>query len=133
MKALATVALAAGVLVVLALAVPWRGAPPVSRPAVQTWNFVPTADSFSPEAWLDLRSLNEPVAGQTGFVGIGADGGFVRGDGAPLRFWAVNTDVARSPFVAAPLGPKTAPDLARHARFLAKRGVNMVRLHRQLV
>ena len=99
---------------------------------VSTWAFEPAADRFSPEALLDLRSLNEKTAGESGFVRVGVDGGFVRGDGKPLRFWAVNTDVAREPFVSKPLGPKTAPDLARHARFLAKRGVNMVRLHRQL-
>jgi hypothetical protein len=100
--------------------------------AVAGWRFEPERDAFSAESLLDLRDLNEKVAGETGFVRIGPDGEFLRGDGAPLRFWAVNTDVGRGPFVATPLGPKTAPDLARHARFLAKRGVNMVRLHRQL-
>ena len=97
-----------------------------------TWRFEPAPDAFSPEALLDLRALNEKTAGESGFVRVGADGQFVRGDGQPLRFWAVNTEVGRGPWVAKPLGPKTAPDLARHARFLAKRGVNMVRLHRQL-
>lgn len=97
-----------------------------------SWRFEPAPDAFSPDSLLDLRELNEKVAGETGFVRVGADGQFVRGDGAPLRLWAVNSDVGRGPFVATPLGPKTAPDLARHARFLAKRGVNMVRLHRQL-
>ena len=97
-----------------------------------TWRFEPPPDAFSLEALLDLRALNEKTAGETGFVRVGADGQFVRGDGQPLRFWAVNTEVGRSPWVAKPLGPTTAPDLARHARFLAKRGVNMVRLHRQL-
>ena len=97
-----------------------------------TWRFEPTPDTFDAAALLDLRSLNEKVAGETGFVRVGADGGFVRGDGQALRFWSVNTDVGRAPFIVKPLGPKTAPDLARHARFLAKRGVNMVRLHRQL-
>jgi hypothetical protein len=97
-----------------------------------TWAFDPPADTFNPAALLDLRRLNEAVAGETGFVKIGADGSFVRGDGRAIRFWAVNTDVGRGAFVATPRGPKTAPDLARHARFLAKRGVNMVRLHRQI-
>jgi hypothetical protein len=103
-----------------------------AAPGPPTWSFLPPPDEFSARALLDLRSLNEAAAGQSGFVRVGVDGGFVRGDGAPLRFWSVNTDVARSPFVAKPFGPKTAPDLARHARFLAKRGVNMVRLFRQL-
>jgi len=97
-----------------------------------SWAFDPPPDPFSPDALLDLRSLNEVVAGQHGFVRVGSDGGFVRGDGEPIRFWAVNSDTAREPFVAAPLGPKAAPDLARHARFLAKRGVNLVRQHRQI-
>lgn len=98
----------------------------------ETWSFTPARDEFRADALLDLRGLNEAVAGETGFVHLDAQGGFVRGDGKPIRFWAVNTDVAREAFVAAPLGPQTAPDLTRHARFLAKRGVNMVRLHRQL-
>ena len=96
------------------------------------WRFDPPPDSFSADALLDLRTLNERIAGETGFVRVGKNGEFVRGDGQPLRFWAVNTEVGRGPFVTKPLGPKTPPDLARHARFLAKRGVNMVRLHRQL-
>ena len=128
--------LATGLLLVLA-----AGAMPGSAPLVvpspphepvATWSFEPAPDAFSPDALLDLRSLNEHRAGETGFVRVGTHGEFVRGDGQPLRFWAVNTDVGRAPFVARPLRAATAPDLARHARFLAKRGVNMVRLHRQL-
>ncbi|HJW12961.1 MAG TPA: hypothetical protein VJ598_14295, partial [Albitalea sp.] len=107
--------------------------PPAAAPSeASTWRFQPPPDEFRADAWLDLRSLNEKVAGETGFVHLDANGGFVRGDGQPIRFWAVNSDVARRPFVATPLGPASAPDLARHARFLAKRGVNMVRQHRQL-
>ena len=100
--------------------------------APSTWAFTPPRDEFSADSLLDLRSLNERTAGETGFVRIDARGDFIRGDGQPIRFWAVNSDVARGPFVAKPLGPKTAPDLARHARFLAKRGVNLVRQHRQI-
>ena len=102
------------------------------KQATPTWPFNPPRDEFLSSALLDLRSLNERQAGETGFVRVGTDVGFVRGDGAPIRFWAVNTEVGRHPFVRKPLGPAVAPDLARHARFLAKRGVNMVRLHRQL-
>jgi len=97
-----------------------------------TWAFTPPRDEFSADSLLDLRSLNERTAGETGFVRVDARGDFIRGDGQPIRFWAVNSDVAREPFVAKPRGPKTAPDLARHARFLAKRGVNLVRQHRQI-
>jgi len=118
----------------LAIALPLLLVTPCAdaQTAPTTWPFQPAPDTFSPDALLDLRTLNEKTAGETGFVRVGADGQFVRGDGQPLRFWAVNTEVGRDAWVAKPLGPKTAPDLARHARFLAKRGVNMVRLHRQL-
>src|SRR3954466_12959427 len=76
-----------------------------ARAQAASWPFDPTPDSFSADALLDLRSLNEKIAGETGFVRVGANGEFVRGDGQPLRFWAVNTDVGRGVFVAKPLGP----------------------------
>ena len=98
----------------------------------QTWPFSPPRDTFSAESLLDLRSLNEKVAGETGFVRSNADGDFVRGDGQAIRFWAVNTGVANRTGAVRPLWPQGSPDLARHARFLAKRGVNMVRLHQQI-
>lgn len=99
----------------------------VASPTTQepeTWAFEPPVDTFSDDALLDLRSLNEDVAGQHGFVRLSEDGAsFVRGDGEAIRFWAVNTGAYRA-------HPKRgAPDLERHARFLAKRGVNMVRFH----
>jgi hypothetical protein len=71
-----------------------------------------------------LRGLNEKVAGQSGFVRLARDGeSFVLGDGTPARFWGVTTYVQRD---------RSIEDLAHHARFLAKRGVNMVRLHGHL-
>jgi len=80
-----------------------------------------------------LRSLNEKVAGESGYVTVAPDGGFRLGNGKPERFWAVNTGVGRDkPFTPKPLGQQVEPDLAAHARFLAKRGVNMVRCHSQL-
>lgn len=95
-----------------------------------TWAFNPKPDDFRKDALLDLRYLNEKVAGESGFMKVDAAGDFTTGDGKPLRIWAVNTGVGRDkPWAARPLGRKTEPDLARHARFLAKRGVNMVRLH----
>jgi hypothetical protein len=82
--------------------------------------FEPPPDSFSPDALLDLRSLNEKVAGETGFVR--RDGaGFVLGNGNPVRFWAVN------------VGPNNIAQnhasIDYLARDLAKLGVNMVRCH----
>ena len=81
----------------------------------------PATSSASP--LLDLRSLNEPVAGRSGFVRLSGDGSsFVLGDGTPVRFWAVGSEVYKQPPEA----------IARHVRFLAKVGVNMVRLHADL-
>jgi hypothetical protein len=81
------------------------------------WAFQPAKDTFSPEALLDLRGLNEKVAGESGFVGRSKDGNdFVLGSGKAARFWALNDGAFNK-------------DLARHARFLAKRGINMVRFH----
>jgi hypothetical protein len=88
--------------------------------SVSTWAFTPDVDRYSPDSMLDLRPLNERFAGEHGFIGISPEGDFVRGDGEPIRFWAVNTSAW-----------STDDDslLADHARFLAKRGVNMVRWH----
>src|SRR5262245_15975768 len=87
------------------------------------WAFDPKPDDFRADALLDLRSLNAPI---TGFVRASADGEFLDGSGQPLRFWAVNTSV-QDPLPPYSLFPKR--DLDRHARWLAKRGVNMVRWH----
>lgn len=90
---------------------------------VETWAFEHPNDPFRSDALLDLRSMNEKTAGESGFVRLSADGsGFVLGNGKPVRFWAVVTDIYRS----------SPADMARHARFLAKLGVNMVRLHTQI-
>jgi hypothetical protein len=91
----------------------------------ETWAFEPKRDIFSPDALLDLRSLNEEVAGQHGFIRLSADGNdFVRGDGQPIRFWGGSTYVQRQA-----REKKDQAPLEHHARFLAKRGVNIVRLH----
>jgi len=84
------------------------------------WAFSPAKDEFSPNALFDLRNLNEKVAGESGYVTRSKDGNdFVLGNGKPARFWALNTDAQHHKGV----------DLPRHARFIAKRGVNMVRFH----
>lgn len=86
----------------------------------KTWAFNPGKDPFRDDALLDLRHLNEKVAGESGFVRRNDDGsGFVLGDGTPVRFWAVGDTVYT----------KSDADLEHHARFLAKLGVNMVRMH----
>ena len=81
------------------------------------WPFQPPRDEFSPQALLDLRGLNEKFAGAHGFLTRSEDGNdFAFADGTPARFWAVNDGAFDK-------------DLPRHARFLAKRGINMVRFH----
>jgi hypothetical protein len=87
-----------------------------------TWAFS-YPDNTKPGAVLDLRFLNETTAGESGFVRLSPDGNsFVLGNGKPARFWACGSDIYRG----------TSEDMAKHARFLAKLGVNMVRLHTQI-
>ena len=63
---------------------------PAFRPG-QAWDFVPEIDKLDPSAVLDLRYLNEKVAGEHGFIKLSADGNsFLRGDGQPIRFWAAS-------------------------------------------
>ncbi len=93
------------------------GAALAGEEAEGRWPFHPPRDTFSADALLDLRGLNESVAGEHGFVVRAKDGsGFTLGDGQPLRLWAVNDNAFDK-------------NLPRHARFLAKRGINMVRFH----
>lgn len=83
------------------------------------FQFAPERDSFRTNCLLDLRFLNEAAAGEHGFIGV-RDGRFVRlGDKQPLRFWAVN----------GPPHDLRGEALRDCARMLAKRGVNMVRIH----
>ncbi|MDJ0731335.1 MAG: hypothetical protein QNJ33_15220 [Crocosphaera sp.] len=90
----------------------------------ETWPFEPDRDSYNKNSLLDLRYLNEKIAGETGFIRLSTNGkDFVRADGKPIRFWAVNSYVWR----------KSYEQLEDHARFLSKRGVNMVRWHGQIV
>jgi hypothetical protein len=107
--------MAPGLAAALAVAI---GSTAAAEPGL--WAFQPGRDTYSPTALLDLRYLNEKSAGEHGFIGLSKDGSdFVRGDGEPIRFWAVNSFVWRNGRDA----------LADNALFLAKRGVNMVRWH----
>ncbi len=91
-----------------------------AREREDTWVFAPREDEFTGRAMLDLRYLNEKQSGETGFIRLSGDGsGFVRGNGKPIRFWALGSEIYK----------RTPEDMDRHCRFLAKIGVNMVRLH----
>ncbi|HEX7861078.1 MAG TPA: hypothetical protein VF773_12165 [Verrucomicrobiae bacterium] len=86
----------------------------------QEWiPFDPPADDFA-ETALDLRSLNEKFAGENGPIAA-RHGKFIHSaSGNPVRFWAVN---------GPPSSVKDPAELRRVARSLAKRGVNLVRIH----
>jgi hypothetical protein len=80
--------------------------------------FDPEADPYKPASGIDLRYLNEKVAGENGFIQV-KEGRFVHAKtGAPVRFWAVN----------GPSG-KDRDSLRKEACLLAKHGVNLVRVH----
>ncbi len=98
------------------------------------WVFPLIRDTFAPSP-IDLRYLNEKVAGEHGFIRLSNDGqSLVRGDGRPIRFWA-GTDYAwRIPFMDGNLevSPREREAVAHQARWAAKRGINMVRFHGHL-
>lgn len=85
----------------------------------------PPVDTFSDDALLDLRHLNEPEAGVHGPLRRSPDGNRIHlGDGTPVRFWGVNLSSNEAG------QPDTILD--HTARRLAKLGVNMVRYHSPL-
>lgn len=91
-----------------------------TTPVEPGWQvFDPTPDLFAPDAGFDLRALNEPEAGRGGFIAAKGSNFVHSASGEPVRFWAVN-----GPFATDREGVR------REARMLAKRGVNLVRIHR---
>jgi len=92
---------------------------PLERPPPRWFPFAPEDPVPAPDALLDLRFLNESVAGEGGFIAV-REGDFIHSaTGVALRFWGVN----------GPPPGATGEELRRCARALASRGVNMVRLH----
>ncbi len=86
------------------------------------WSFTYPTDHFTSNALLDLRYLNEQVAGENGFIQLSSDGNsFQTENGNPVRFWSINGGEGTASMSSA--------DLAKFARFLAKMGVNMIRYH----
>ena len=93
-------------------------------PAEDAWPFTYPTRERSGKPMLDLRPLNEKVAGQSGFVRLSPDGnGFVLGDGSPARFWAIGSEIFQN---------HPPEEIKKHVQFLARIGVNMVRLHAQI-
>lgn len=98
-----------------------RAAEPIreSDSAPGWFAFNPEPDSFTADNPIDLRFLNEKFAGEHGFIGV-KDGEFIHTvNSQAVRFWAVN----------GPPHNLTGEALRQCARWLAKRGVNLVRLH----
>ncbi len=92
--------------------------------AQDTWAFEPGDDPFAEASVFDLRTLNEEVAGQNGYIRKSKDGNdFVRGDGQSMKWVAMN----------GAWGKFSDKELAEHARFLAKHGINVVRWHGDMV
>lgn len=90
-------------------------------PAPEGWvNFDPGLDTFASSP-IDLRPMNEKVAGQNGFIGVDGESFVYRDSKKPIKFWAVNAGPAVIDM------PRAYVDSL--AKFLAKRGVNMVRMH----
>lgn len=86
------------------------------------WAFEPDHDPFSEEALVDFSTLNHKPAGRHGWVKN--DRGDFRTGGGHIRFWAINTGHHQQ--------TKDMDSLRNHARWLARRGVNMVRSHSQI-
>ena len=87
------------------------------------WEMDFPQDNFSDDALLDLSSLNEEVAGENGFISLSPDGeDFVNGIGEEVKFWASG---GGNVFEGA--------EYVQYAKFLAKKGVNMVRFHGDVV
>lgn len=95
------------------------------QPKADNWEFHYPGDEFTEAALLDLRYLNENYAGEHGYIGLSDDGeSFIREDGEAIRFWPVNGGGSTRRM--------SDEELAWHARFLAKQGVNMNRWHGSL-
>lgn len=82
--------------------------------------FDPEADSFGSSP-IDLRGLNEAIAGENGWVQVRGERFVHERSQQPVRFWAVNMAMENIHM--------DDTSIAYLAKFLAKRGVNLVRLH----
>jgi len=90
----------------------------------QGWVFEPESDTYTSEAMLDLSYLNEDVAGENGFVRLSGDGESFVNDAGTIRFFGVGGgDGTRN---------MTDEEVSMFAKFLAKKGVNMIRFHGEI-
>lgn len=83
------------------------------------WPFAPEPDRAD-GALVDLRTLlNEPFAGSQGFITTKGESFVHSATGEPIRFWGIHTQPCELP----------ATIIEENARFLARRGVNLVRIY----
>ncbi len=90
----------------------------VDQPGWFAFQPAPDPFGFSP---IDLRYLNEREAGENGFIRARGEDFVHERTGQPVRFWAVNVGMG---FVNS-----AHSELDGFARAMAKRGVNLVRVH----
>ncbi len=91
--------------------------------ATNSWPFKPRRERLTEGGLLDLSHLNEKPAGKSGFIRLSEDGrGFVKGDGEPIRFWSAVSGASGM----------NAEEVEKHCGFLARIGVNMIRIHGNL-
>ncbi len=88
----------------------------LANPGYFAWE--PSTDPLTAESVIDMRHLNEQLAGEKGFVKRSGSG-FVDGSGKPIKFWMVQSGLF--------LNSDNAT-IDRWARRLAKYGVNLVRM-----
>ena len=93
------------------------------KAAPNTWAFNPPLDPFTEDALLNLRNLNEEVAGQNGFINREKEQ-LKLGDGTPVKLWGVN--------ITSEILSQPNQLLDYLAKRLAKTGVNAVRCHTPL-
>src|SRR6187397_1557972 len=87
---------------------------PARAAAEDRWfDWAPKPDSLTAESAIDLRFLNERVAGENGWIAVKEHRFVHSGNGEPMRFWAVN----------GPPHDLSGAELRRCARLLAKYGV----------
>ena len=92
--------------------------PQVNQPGWFAFQPAPDPFGFSP---IDLRYLNEREAGEKGFIRTSGEDFIHEKTGEEARFWAVNVGMG---FVG-----NARSELDIFARAMAKRGVNLVRVH----
>ncbi len=92
--------------------------PDPSPPKPTDWfTFRAGPDSFSSESIIDLSSYREDVAGSHGALQRVGDE-FQFQDGTPVKFWGVNARM-----------PESQAEMVQQAKFFAKYGINLVRMH----